>query len=413
MPLVLAAGAIALAGACNQDLDGGAACPSLCPGQNVIVSDTVLDAITFDTVIAGAQGIGSEGALLLAARGDTLDTRVVLRFDSLPSTATWAGGDSTITAVDSAYLLLRLNSQGTRVRSPVRIDLYDVDTTAADTSTAAVVALFRPDRLLGGSTLDTNQVKDSMRVYFANDKLLAKVKGKQRLRVGLRISGDSSAVLRLGSYDASMPAFLKFDPVPQDTAVKEVTIALRSDTPTDNVELLLDLQDYFVVAKGPPPPPDDIHVIGGLPARRSYFRFDVPVRILDSATVLRATLLLHQRPNRYLDPRDSVLILPTVVLAGQEVTDVVRSAALLSPFPVDTVRLAPGDSGVKQIEVAAALRQWSSTTNPFKQQRALVIRANDEGLGPFEAHFFSLRSPSALRPRLRVSYSLRTTFGIP
>ncbi|MBK8249058.1 MAG: hypothetical protein IPK85_16900 [Gemmatimonadetes bacterium] len=411
--LALGAVLVTALAACNEDLVGGAACPSLCPGTQVVVRDTVLDAVTFDTVINEITTLGAETALLLAARGDTLDTRVIVRFDSLPKTVTRNGGDSVIAAVDSAYLLLRLNASDTRITDSVRIDVYDVDTTASDTSTAAVLALFRPDRLIGGSAFDTTQVKDSMRVYLTNEKLLAKISGSGRLRVGLRATSKGRVSVSVGAANDALSAALFFDPVPSDTAIKALTVSPRSMTPADNATLRDDLLDYFVIARGAPPPPSDVLSIGGLPARRSFLRFDVPTRILDSSTVLRATLELTQRPNRFLDARDSVLVLPQVVTAGEEVRDLARAVTLLSAFPVDTVRVAPGDSGVRNIEVAAALRQWTTDNNPFKQQRALVIRSNAEGLSPFDAHFFSLEAPAALRPKLRVSYSLRTSFGIP
>ncbi len=411
--VALLATVCAVAAGCNEDLVGGAACPALCPGTSLVVTDTVLDAVVFDTVLTGTPSLGGEGSLVLSARGDTVDTRVVFRFDSLPTRITRNGGDSAITAIDSAYLLLRLDPAASKISAPVRIDLFDVDTTASDTLTSSLLPLFRDDRLLGGSTIDTNQVKDSLRVYFTNARLLSRITGPGRLRVGLRVTSARAATLSLGSSDNGDDALLKFDPVPSDTAIKEIAVLLRSNTPTDNAEVRTDLQDYMVIAKAPPMPDAEVLSIGGLPARRSFLRFVVPPRILDSATVLRATLLLTQRPNRSIDARDSVLILPQVVTAGEEVTDFPRAAALLSLFPVDTIRVAPGDSGVRQVEVAAALRQWTSVGNTFRQQRALVIRSNAEGQSPFDAHFFSLRAPAALRPRLRVSYSLRTSFGVP
>jgi hypothetical protein len=306
-----------------------------------------------------------------------------------------------------------VNPTGTKVNASVRIDLFDVDTTAADTVTRALLPLFRPDRLLGGTTLDTNQVRDSLRVYFTNARLLSKITGSGRLRVGLRLTSSKSATVSLGATSDSRAAELKFDPVPSDTAIREIAVQLRSRTPETNTDLQTDLQDYTIIAAAPPQPGSDILSIGGLPNRRTFLRFVVPTRILDSATVLRATLLLTQRPNRIVDARDSVLILPQVVTAGEEVSDLSRAATLLSLFPVDTVRVAPADSGVRQIELAAALRQWTSAANTFRQQRALVIRSNAEGLSAFDAHFYSLRAAPPLRPKLRVSYSLRTTFGVP
>ena len=408
----LAAAVVALS-ACNEDLQGGAACPSLCANQEVVIKDTVLEAVSFDTVVAGVPSIGSEGALLLASRGDTLDTRVVMRFDSLVSRVTRSSIDSAVTAVDSVYLLLRVNASRTKVRDSVRVELYNVDTTANDTSAAAILALFRPDRLLGASVFDSAGVKDSMRVYFDNARFLSLVTGPKRLRVGLKVSGRKGAIVSLGSWDASNAASLKYDPVPEDTAIKEVTLDLRSDSPTGNLDLASDLRDYTVIAQAPALPGPSQLSVGGLPSRRTFLRFNVPPKILDSATVLRATLLLTQVPTPLLQRTDSTLLLPVVVNAGEEVTDFARTVELISGSPVDTLRVAAPDSGLRQIEVAAALRQWSSSTNTFRQQRALVIRSNDEGLGVGEARFWSVRAPAGVRPRLRVSYSLRTSFGIP
>jgi hypothetical protein len=405
--------ATATIAACNADLTQSAACPSLCPQQNVEVLDTVFEAVSLDTVLTGVPTLGRETALLLAKRGDTLDTRVILRFDSLTSRALIGGIDSAIVSIDSAYLQLRVNTAASKVTAPIRIDLFDVDTIAGDTTTAAVLALFRPDRLLGGTTIDTNQVRDSIRVFFDNAKLLAKITAKARLRVGLRLTSAEGAMLSLGASDATQSAILRYDPDPADTAVKELTVVLRSDTPADQPQTQFDLLDYVVFEKVPAGGPSTVLAVGGLPSRRSFLRFDVPARLLDSATILRATLLLVQAPNRSIDPTDSVLVLPQLVLAGEEVTDLIRAAGLISLAPVDTIRLAPGDSGLRQLEMVAAVSTWSLLSNRFRQQKAIVIRSTVEGSDPFEAWFFSSEAEPALRPKLRLSYALRTNFGIP
>lgn len=401
--------------ACGEDLDNGAACPALCPGQNVSVLDTTFDAVSLDSTVLGIPSLGAELTLYLASRGDTLDARAVIRFDSLTRRFTKGTADSAITAIDSAYIMLQVNATGTKVKAPVRIDVYDVDTTAADTSVAAVKTLFRSDRLIGGTTLDTNQVKDSIKVYLLNAPLLAKITGGKGLRVGLRATSAAAVELNVGSLDGGQVSVLRYDPAPADTAIKAVTVIPLSSTPVGQPQLQTDLTDYSVIFAAPPPPGVGLLSLGGLPSRRAYLRFDVPSRILDSSTVLRATLILRQSPVRAIDPRDSVLIVPHLVVAGEEVTDVARSAVLLSVFALDSVRAAPGDSGIKEIEVAAALRQWSlAATTSFKQQRAIVLRSSRESVSPFEAQFFSVEAAiPELRPRLRVSYALRTSFGIP
>ena len=48
--------------ACGEDLESGAACPVLCPGQNLTVFDTTLEAVSFDTTVMGIPGFGSDGS---------------------------------------------------------------------------------------------------------------------------------------------------------------------------------------------------------------------------------------------------------------------------------------------------------------------------------------------------------------
>ena len=413
-PLLLGAAMVAGVVACGEDLESGAACPILCSGQDLSVLDTTLDAVSFDTTVLGIPGFGTEGSLFLASRGDTLDVRAVVRFDSLPSTFSKGGADSVITRLDSAYLALSVNATSTRVRGSVRIDLFDVDTAEADTVAAVVQSLFRPDRLIGGTTLDSAQVKDSIKVFFNNAKLLAKVVAKQRLRVGIKLTTATGAEVDIGSIEGGTSPILRFDPAPEDTAIKALGVFPVSQTPPNNTVVSGDYLDYTLVVAAPALPTGEILAVGGIPNKRAFLRFNVPSRILDSSTVLRATLLFTQQPNRAIDAKDTVAIVPEISLATTEVTDVTRSALLLAGFAFDTLRVAPGDSGARVLEVASAVRQWASANaSKIPQQKVLVLRSTREGTSPFEFHLSSREAPAALRPRLRVSYALRTSFGIP
>src|SRR5215210_2311636 len=71
---------------CSEDLDSSGVCGILCPPVGGEVQTVTLDAVVFDTTVQSFSGLGTEPGLLLANRGDTLDTRVVIRFDSLPRT---------------------------------------------------------------------------------------------------------------------------------------------------------------------------------------------------------------------------------------------------------------------------------------------------------------------------------------
>jgi hypothetical protein len=143
-------------------------------------------------------------------------------------------------------------------------------------------------------------------------------------------------------------------------------------------------------------------------------RFNIPSRILDSSNVLRATLELTQLPVQSVQDTMKLTLYPLVVTAGTNITDPGRSAFLTNApgAGFDSVQMAPGDSGVKEIEIVNALRAWSLSVSS-RAQRGIVIRAGPESVDPRFVTFFSSSAAPELRPRLRVSYSPVRSFGIP
>jgi hypothetical protein len=154
--------------------------------------------------------------------------------------------------------------------------------------------------------------------------------------------------------------------------------------------------------------------VGGIPGSRTLIRFNIPAKILDSSNVLRATLELTQRPVASIDVTKPLTVYPLLVTAGDEITDVGRSAWLTNPpnTGFDSVTFAPGDSGVKNIEIVNALRAWALPIAETSQT-AIALRAGPEGMDPRFISFFSSRAAADLRPRLRVSYSPVRSFGVP
>lgn len=415
----VAAGVIA---ACAEDYQGGAACPALCPEQSVVVFDTTFDPVELDTTVTGFPTHGTETELLLARRGDTVDTRPVIRFDSLPIyfNSGSATGDTVIQVIDSPYVKLRINRSASKFTQPVTFDVFDVDTTrgdsaaaAQDTTTAAERLLFRPDRLIGSITLDTAQITDSIRIPLDSLKLLNKIVGKQRLRLGFRATSAGPVQIRIVAYEGGDPAVLRFVPS-ADSTIRAVTVFPRSLVPRSQPTLSADLTDYVHVFAFPPVPDATFLTVGGVPGRRVLIRFRIPSVILDSSNVLRATLELTQRPVRSVDDTVKLTIYPLVVTAGTNITDVGRSTFLTNApnAGFDSVQFAPRDSGVREIEIVNALRAWSLPVSK-SAQRAIVLRAGPESVDPRFVSFFSSSAPANLRPRLRVSYSPVRSFGIP
>jgi hypothetical protein len=397
---------------CSENLDSSGVCSVLCPVVGGEVKNITIDAVVIDTTVPSLSGLGTEAGLLLASRGDTLDTRVVVRFDSLPEKFTPTGDTArAIASVDSAYIQFTLDTLSIKGAEPVTIEAYDVDTTANDTSTAAVLALFRPDRFISSQTFARAQLTDTLKYFISNAVVLAKIQNRTALRIGLRATGPASSQMRFISAEGGFGPNLFFRATPDTTTVPQ-TVAPFSKTPVGQSILAANLTDYTVIAKAPPEAPPSVLAVGGLPARRVYIRFNIPDSIIDSATVVRATLLLNQLPNTAIDPTDTVLLLPEVVLAGTAVTDPAKAGQIIGTISVDTLRLTPGGSGVKNVELARAFTLWH-TQSPDSLPRAIVLKSLTEGNTAIELRFSSSEDIAALRPRLRISYTAKVPLGLP
>ena len=410
--LLGAASAAILLGSCTEKLDSSGVCAVLCPPLGGAVQNVTLDAVAFDTTVNALSGPGAEAGLLLATRGDSLDARVILRFDSLPTTFR-EGTDTAkvITRVDSAKLRFRLDTLRIKGSSPVTIEAYDVDSDANDTSTTAILALFTPERFISSQTFERSQLKDTLDYFISDAHVLAKLQNRQRLRIGLRAVSLESSQLLFTSEEGGTGPILRFRVSP-DTTTAPFSLAPFSKTPTDDAIAAVRLGDYTVFAKRPPEGGPTELDVGGIPVRRSYFRFDIPAAILDSSTIVRATLLLNQVPNPLLDPTDTVFVVPQIVLAGVEVTDPTKAAQIISPLGIDTVRVRPGNAGLTLVEVAPAFQFWR-TFKASETPHAIVLRSRNEGTSPLQARFSSLEASPALRPRLRISYINEVPLGLP
>lgn len=436
--LAFAAVGVAAAHGCTEELGGGNACPIVCPGQTVELEETEITGVVLDSTIPGYPSLGEEPFLLLTSRGDTLETRVIIRFDTLPTTYTPTGSTTAapIEAVTNAKLPLRLRFDTTGGRDrrdqTVTVEAYDVDTTTADgadSSAASMLPLFRSDRFLGtltfkpadllpapgGTATDTAAAQ----IPINDDYLLAKILSKGRLRVGLLVRGEggASAELTIQGLGALRSPTITFD-VPGATPVPR-TAPPYSASPSDRF-IAAPLADFVIVARQrAPETPSDVIAIGGLPGRRTYLRFDLPSRIVDSTSVVRATLLLTQYPNKLaFRAADSVTVYPSPVSATERVTDIAKQAALLfrlqPEFRLDSLRLVPEDSGAVEIELVGSIQVWRLAQAGLPN-RALVLRIPPiaEGVEQDELFFFSSTAAEGLRPRLRIVYAPPIGFGLP
>jgi hypothetical protein len=403
----------AVLASCTEKLDNSAGCPILCPGQGGDIETITIDAVSLDSTVSALTGQGTENTLLVATRGDTLDARAIIRFDSIPGRYRRPGADTTsiiVTTVDSVTLRLRVDTTGGKIPDLVTLDLYDVNSTAPDSAVTEIANLFVPSRLITSATIARAGLKDTINVTLPASAILERLDAP--LRIGIRARGPESVQLRVLSQEgAGTPTQLSYRVSP-DTTIAKVVLSPGSKTPVGQPALALSLGDYTLLVRGTATGPATGLNVGGLPARRVYMRFEIPSFLVDSVDVIRATLLLTQIPNTGLDAADTVSIIPHVSLATVAVTDIAKAAQITAVVNTDTLRVIPGGTGVQEVEVANVVGLWRLQQSA-ETPRALVLLSTREGNSPLEARFFSIEAPPGQRPRLRISYSTRKSSGLP
>ena len=417
------AAVIAVAG-CNEKLDGTAGCPLTCVDQSAQIRTVDLDAVSSATTVLGGLGLGTSPFMLLATRGDTLDTRVIIRFDTLPGvsakSATDTSTSTTFQYADSVYLRLRLDSLAAKLSVPVTVSVYDVDISTGDDTSAAVLApLFTASRFVADTVIAPGKLVDSLLIRLPNSFLTDKAAAKARVRLGIQITASTSASARVAATQTGFGPSIVLRNYPDTAGHAPITLLPFSATPTTNSSIASGLQDFTIVVKGTAPPTAGLLAVGGLPGTQAYLRFNVPSSIVDSALVIRATLLLTQVASPSPDPTDTMRVQPRLVLASPLVTDPAKAAQVLADtVHIPLARLAstpttPGGTGVREIEIAPAFRFWAVQADTLLP-RAITLRSAQEDYSPQQALFYG---PSAtdptVRPKLRISYTSRSRIGLP
>jgi hypothetical protein len=434
---------IALA-ACKEDLAGGCASPSLCPGQQLEVHDTVLVAtqvIDSEVAVDGMPPLGTETGLLVArygdSRGDSVVSGAVLRYDSLQRF--FPQVDTTkpalpIVSISSASLQFTSAPDTALIRDSVRFEVIDVDANVADLDTAAIHQLFLTRPALG--TL--NVKSDSLSVQHIVPLDTAFIRQRVttpggRVRLGVRIfsyghdtTGSAAvAITPVGSSTVATGQTGSTLVYEGHTAVADTIDSLGftnfSVSKSSGGPEFKYLANYQLVLRGSPPPPAGLLVVGGLPSGRVYMRFDLPSVLIDSSTtIVRATLILHQRGDSIFADPDSISLIPRVVIASPIVTDVSKAALLLAAsttIPLLGVRVNPFETRSDTIALvsrAASVVSLWRTEGPVRMQRAIVLQSSSEG---HDARRFLIYSntalPDSLRPRMHLTYIPRSGFGLP
>jgi len=391
--------AVIIIAGCQEKLTAPADCPALCPGGQPQVFDEVFPAVSgADSsfvgyvqphqaaallVSNGLQGFEERALVRFLARSDSVNVRDTLRaytVDSVALSFTIAARDTNLTGLQ--LLLYRLTPA------------FDSSTTFAD-----VAPVFVPESLIATVDVPDTVNAGTIRTVFQGvdlSRVAIAASDSGRLALGVRIAGPPATGVRLGALaGGSGPIFTTYATldVPDTGTAKLRTIPLGAAFNT-------------YVSEAPQVVDPTLLAVGGAPSARALLRFNLPSRIRDSATIVRATLELTPVAPITGLPTDPARLLGRAVLADVGAKSPVSSVA--GRVADDTLEI--GTSAVS-LEAVRLVELWlGNTTRPS----ALVLSLTPEAASFSRPVFYSTRAADpALWPRLHISYLLSFPFETP
>ncbi len=385
-------------GACQEKLTAPGGCPELCPSDNLVIEDVVLEAL-LDSTYTGFLSAG-EGSRLLLANG--------LGGEELIAVVRFARRSDSITVRDTARafeidsVLLTVNVEG---RDPAATDLavevYRLPATVAvdaGTTYEQVAAELLPERLLRTVPVPNDLTSGALRMVFTGAELGAITFAPEDdnvLRLAYRLVAPAPTGLLLASSAAGAtgPGFITF-----------TRVALADTTVRQPLPRIVQFQTSLDATPAGTPSPD-LLTVGGAPSSRAILRFALPPRIGDSAEIIRATLQLVPVAPFTGMPGDSALLDTRGVFSdlGAKSPRISSSDALIVKQ-----RLVAGSADTLFIEVTPIVRLWATDPAP---PSALFLALDPEAASFTLAQFGSSRTPDA-RPTLRITYALPYPFEV-
>ena len=390
---LLSFAAVALLASCTERLTTPADCPDQCPGNSLIVRDTVIEAIfDRDSTFTGYIRATDIPALLVSNGLAAGDARAWATFPRRADSVFLDGLQHKLT-VDSAAIAFNVIGRDSSVHGTelvVHRISPDIDTTI---TFAELDAQLTPASVLG--TIAVNDTGTARLVFAGEDLHLIDVfeADSFRLGIGLSLAAPSPTGIRLASLNFSSrpPTMTLFGRIQiADTARQRQTLSATADS-----------ANYVINA--PAPPDQQLIFLGGKSGSRAILRFTPPPALKDSAIILRATLELTPAgplPGLRNDP------------ATLEIRGVLADVGAKSPYLAGlgkSVPLLADSSGVLIADIREIVGTWFVEGAP---PSALVIGINPEGGSFARPAYFSTRSLTG-RPRIRITYALPSRPGTP
>ena len=385
--------------ACRDELTTPGDCPALCPGGQQQVQELVLQPIpSGDSSYVGYVAPGLGPSLRVSNGLPVSEDRALTLFLPRPDSITVDGEAREIVQLDSAAIGVTLQARDTNVTG-LKLFLYRLDTDLDTLTTFADVE----SQMVTANLIDSIAVPDSvksglLRVVVAGAdtaKVVTDTAG--RFAIGIKISADAPTGIRLASIAASG--------APSVTHFVRVDSTELADTADITQSFSRFPQFTTFVSQNPPVLDLDLLTVGGAPSARSLLRFDLPLAIRDSVTILRATLELTPDVPILGLPNDPALLQAFGVIGDLGA----KSPIITSGSSIGLLEIESGASDTLAIDITRLIRFWQ-TDNGLPPVVFLALAP--EAASFMTAVFRSSRS-GAGAPRIRLTYYETFPFEVP
>ena len=382
--------------ACGEKLTAPGDCPGLCPSDNLVVVDTVIEA-RLDSTYSGFVE-ASEGQRLLVSTGAAGGRRIAI--------ARFTRRDDSVSVRDTLYpylvdsVILGVTVQGRDRAVPgLALEVFQLPATVpvdSATTFAEVNAALTPARLIATVPLADTLTSGAVRIFLSGADL-ARITftpaDDNVLRLAYRLTGPQPTGVLLASSAQGLPG---------PSFITWLHVALADTTVVRSLPRIV-LFDSFVDETPLGAPAPNLTTVGGTPSSRALLRFDLPARIRDSSQIIRATLQLVPAAPIVGLPGDSAQLDVRGIFSdlGPKSPRISTSPSLLL-----TAELTPGATDTVFVEVTPIARLWHAENRP---PTALFLAVGREAGSFTLAQFGSSRS-AAGRPTLRITYVLPYPF---
>ena len=382
--------------ACRDELTTPADCPSLCPGGQQQVLDSVLTAIPGgDSTYVGYVAPGLGPSLRVSNGLPVSEDRAITLFLPRPDSLTVDGALRAITRLDSAVIGLTLQARDTNVTG-LKLFIYRL---ATDLDTLTTFADVEP-QMVPANLVDSIAVHDSLK----SGLLRLVVAGADTTRIGADTAGFFGIGIKI---TASAPTGIRIASIAA-TGSPNVTHYVRvniTDTTKAKQSFTRFPQFTSFVSQNPPPFSVDLLSVGGAPSARSLLRFDLPLSIRDSVTILRATLELTPDAPILGLPNDPALLQAFGVIGDLGS----KSPIISSGSTIGVLKIESGTTDTVEVDITRLVRLWQ-TDDGLPQ---LVFLALAPEAASFTQATFKSTRPGAGAPRLRVTFYRTFPFEVP